>query len=94
MRKGHIKIDHKLLENGADANGNRENQRTALKLAAQGGFSEIVRQLLEKGADINMVGYNGSAPRVASEGGHDETVKLLLGKGADFDSVGWHRATL
>ncbi|KAK4934274.1 hypothetical protein LTR66_015649, partial [Elasticomyces elasticus] len=54
-----------------------------LLTASFGGHQEIVKLLLDQGADINTQGgYHGNALQAASFGGHQEIVKLLLDQGA------------
>ena len=56
------------------------NGRTALQAASGGGHEIIVRQLLEKGADMNAPGsypYARIALQAALEGGHETIAKLL-----------------
>ncbi|KAH3098783.1 hypothetical protein KXW41_005747, partial [Aspergillus fumigatus] len=50
---------------------------------------EIVKLLLDKGADVNVQGGEyGNALQAASLEGHLEIVKLLLGTGADINAQG------
>jgi ankyrin repeat protein len=49
-----------------------------------GGHEQVVKLLLDKGADVNAQGGRyGNALYAASLGGHEQVVKLLLDKGAD-----------
>ena len=53
-------------------------------IASKEGKTEIVKILLEKGAQVNMQDtYGLTALTFASQMGRTEIVKLLLGKGAD-----------
>ena len=53
--------------------------QTALMLAVSHGRLDMVRMLMEAGADVNMRDEDGStALMCASEHGHTEIVKLLL----------------
>ena len=57
---------------------------TTLMIASREGKSEIVKTLLEKGAQVNMQDtYGLTALSFASQMGRTEIVKLLLDKGAD-----------
>ncbi len=58
---------------------------TALDLAAANGYDDVVRFLLERGADIKSERDGQcTALRVAVENGHLESVKLLLAAGASM----------
>ena len=59
--------------------------RTALDLAAANGYDDVVRFLLERGADIkNERDSQCTALQAAVENGHLENVKLLLAAGASM----------
>jgi ankyrin repeat protein len=61
--------------------------RTPLHIAAANGRDEIVKYLLEKGADATAVDENGERPvEAAIQMGHTGTAKILkdaLGESAD-----------
>jgi ankyrin repeat protein len=60
---------------------------SALHAASAEGHKQIVKLLLEKGADVNVQGgHYGSALQAASVRDHEEVVKLLLEKGADVNA--------
>ncbi|KAJ6527956.1 ankyrin repeat-containing domain protein, partial [Mycena vulgaris] len=60
---------------------------TALYAAAFGGQTEMVRELLEKGADVNaQAGRDGNALCIAASGGHSGIVRELLKRGADVNA--------
>jgi hypothetical protein len=72
-----------LLEHGASKTINNNNNK-ALTLSSFNGHTEIVRLLLEHGADPNMENTNGDTPLlISSNNGHTEISKLLLEHGAD-----------
>jgi len=55
-----------------------------LHYAATGPEPEIVRTLLERGAEVDAVSPNGSTPlMMAAQYGSEDSVKLLLQRGAD-----------
>ena len=58
----------------------------ALTIASNNGYTEIVKLLLNKGADVNSGG--GECLQAASSMGHIEIVNVLLDKGADVNSQG------
>ncbi|EXU98136.1 ankyrin repeat protein, partial [Metarhizium robertsii] len=66
----------------------------ALQAASFRGHLEIVKLLLDKGADVNAQGgLYGTTLHAASSGGHLEIVQLLLDKGADVNAQGGEYGT-
>jgi ankyrin repeat protein len=67
--------------------------RTPLLWAAEHGHTDLVRFLLERGADIEDRADERESPlMLAAVGGHRDTVQVLLERGADPDYVtdkGW-----
>jgi len=60
-----------------------------LYYAALLGLREVVKMLLNKGADVNAQGgYHGNPLQAASAEDHEAVVKLLLDKGADVNAQG------
>jgi hypothetical protein len=92
-RKGDITKVRNLLDKGTDVNTKNKQgyffEYTALMAAAGNGHTELVKLLIDKGADMNAIwpGWsNGvTALMIAAYNGHTEVVKLLLDKGADVD---------
>jgi uncharacterized protein len=85
-----------LLRHGANANadgpcqcGNPSHKATLLRLAAGQGSAEILRALLDAGADPNVRNdNNNTALTFAAEFGHNECVEILLGvDGIDVNAV-------
>ncbi|KAH7390279.1 ankyrin repeat-containing domain protein [Cadophora sp. MPI-SDFR-AT-0126] len=61
----------------------------ALQAVSYRGHEQVVKLLLDKGADVNaQSGFYGNALQAASAGGHEQVVKLLLDKGANVNAQG------
>ena len=59
-------------------------KRTILYIAARNGYYDLVKYLIEIGADINEIQSTGSTPlHAASYFGHESVVKLLLENGSN-----------
>lgn len=70
------------------------NKRTPLMVAAKAGNADMVRLLLEKGADPGKVPTEGSTALIlASNGGYTPVVELLINKGADVNAGNQFGAT-
>lgn len=65
-------------------NGNDTPPPEALRMASELGHTEIVKILVENGADVHA--YNGGPLRWASRSGHLEIVKYLVEKGAHVNA--------
>jgi ankyrin repeat protein len=78
------KLVVKLLKSGADPDSHwlqQQGRLNALSIAATLGNSEIVKQLIEAGADVNIAGPNdGNTPLFYAKG---PTVAVLIAAGAD-----------
>ena len=77
-----------LLKNGADATLQNTRGVSALGVACQNGNSDIVRLLLEAGA--NPESHSGGEPVliIAARTGNPDSLKLLLDKGAKPNAKG------
>lgn len=86
IQKGDIKKVTELLDKGAKIN--EWNFGTPLIMAASSGQLQIAKLLIERGADLNMIGQNGwTALGCAAAEGHSDIVDLLISKGADVDQA-------
>src|SRR5262245_21645695 len=75
-----------LIEHGADINVRTQQGRTALMAAAKrNGNADLVRLLLEKGADVKTPGDTTLIP--AAQSGDVEIMRLLIESGADANCV-------
>src|SRR3989339_1517249 len=67
---------------------------TALMIAVENGYTEIVKCLLDKGADPNLItSCNYTALMRAALHGHTDIVKILLDKGADPNLIARNNCT-
>jgi ankyrin repeat protein len=62
--------------------------RTVLYLAAKHGHEQVVRTLLEAGADVEAALPSGARPYIAAQNGHVEVVRTLLEAGAQVEAPG------
>ncbi|SDC90706.1 ankyrin repeat domain-containing protein [Actinokineospora iranica] len=78
-----------LLRNGVDLNTRRSDGLTPLMVAAGRGDADMVRLLIESGADIYTTDptAGGTALHKAVQGGDLETVRVLVDAGAFIDAV-------
>ena len=74
----------RALEQGADVNAKDEYNNTALNSAALWGHADVVKRLLEAGADIENPGSGGGLTPLAIAASHDyyDVAKVLLDHGA------------
>ncbi|KAJ7898971.1 hypothetical protein B0H13DRAFT_2664450 [Mycena leptocephala] len=83
-------VDNMMLRRGHERSG-RAPLFPPLYLAASVGIGQIVRELLERGADANTeCGYFGNVLQAACSWGHTKIVRLLLESGADVNAQGGH----
>ncbi|EYE97464.1 ankyrin repeat domain-containing protein, partial [Aspergillus ruber CBS 135680] len=77
-----------LLQHGANPNAKDLNGRTPLVCAAEYSRVDIIRRLLECGAEFdNRDAYSGRTPlSLASQYGYTAVVRPLLQQGADPNS--------
>ena len=90
VERGDVENVKKYLEDDYLHVNSPRFQPTLLYRASASGYAEVVKVLLEAGANMNEIKYNtiaGDAPiQVASRNGHAEVVKILLEAGANVDS--------
>src|SRR5215216_1981010 len=83
-RRGDAAALKAFLDKGVDVNSKTRYGATALSYACDKGHVEVVRLLIERGADVNVRDtFYGEVPLGWAAGkGHVEIIKLLLDKGA------------
>jgi ankyrin repeat protein len=85
IREGNAGEVQKLLRSGDSPNARDATGATALMMAAAFGPPEILRLLIDAGADINATNPNGAAALMWAT--HDRVkVRLLLDRGADVNA--------
>jgi len=93
LHKGHLNIALFLLQHGADGEKRGYTEQTGLYVASSNGYPEIVRTLIDRGANLNAVcndwgeryGVEWTPLHVASFKGRLEVARVLLEAGADVD---------
>ena len=104
IRGDHSDIALLLLERGADSETLRSVDQTALCMASSRGHADVMRSLIDRGADLNAKsrdrGEDGlevewTPLHAASYKGHRDTVILLLERGADPETrSSWEQTAL
>ena len=86
---GNIELVQFFLDKGADVNSNTDDGPTALMTACINEHTNIVKMLINNGADINRQdNNNGATPLIeASFRDNPEIVSLLLENGADVNII-------
>lgn len=84
-RKGDLATVKRLLDEGVNVNSRTRYDSTPLFFACDRGNLEMVRLLIERGADLNVKDnfYNATALTWAMSKEHNEIVALLVEKGVD-----------
>ncbi|MFH1940642.1 MAG: ankyrin repeat domain-containing protein [bacterium] len=85
---GDLETVKRLIEENSElVNSRNSTGRFPLEMAAQNGQIDIVRFLLEKGADVNLNRGGATALHMAAlYGGKTELITLLLENGADMNA--------
>ena len=88
-RSGDIKRVQTFLSTGASASVNDKDGTTALMFAANSGYTEIVKVLIESGANIDYKRkrYGLTALMLACAAKQVDIVRILIAKGADINAV-------
>ena len=89
VKTGDIKGVFTLLSDGANVNARDVHETTALMFAANLGYTEIVRSLLNAGAKINLTRkpYQLTALMLAASANQIDVVQLLVSQGANVNAT-------
>ncbi len=90
VQDNHADRVRKLIAQGADVDERDANGDAPLIIAAYKGYTNILRLLLEAGADVSVVdpGMKATALHAAAYAGHADAAKLLIDHGIDIDKQG------
>ncbi len=88
-RGGHLPAMQLLLVQGVGVDSVLRIGATLLIRAASWGYVPLVKELLARGADVNlpMTSDNRTALMVASKNGHVDVVKLLISGGSNVNAT-------
>jgi ankyrin repeat protein len=86
-----VPLARSRLNQGADVNAGRDlYEGPLLKIAAEFGHLEIVKLLVDRGADLEAIDDLGQRPLMcAARHGRSEVVAHLLDRGAEINAVDW-----
>lgn len=90
INKNDLSTVQKLIQNGADVDELDANRDAPLVMAAYKGYNQIVKLLLESGADVRAVdpGMKATALHAAAYAGRTEAAKLLIEHHIDINKQG------
>lgn len=90
VKNNDIALVRKLIKEGNNVNELDANQDAPLIIAAYKGYTEVVKMLLEAGADVSVVdpGMKATALHAAAYAGNAEAAKLLIEYKIDIDKQG------
>jgi ankyrin repeat protein len=75
--EGRLNAVQYLLDQGADVNARERGGRTALTEAAFSGNSSVIKELILRGADVNVISDAGTALDIAIQANHAPSSDLL-----------------
>jgi ankyrin repeat protein len=89
-QNGQEETAQKSLREKANIEATNDDEEAPLLLAAKNEHKQVVKLLVDKGADVNAQGglYGNALQAAVSYRGHEAVVRLLLDKGADVNAQG------
>lgn len=90
INKNDLPLVQKLIQEGVNVNELDANRDAPLVIAAYKGYNQIVKLLLEQGADVTAVdpGMKATALHAAAYAGRTEAAKLLIEYKIDINKQG------
>jgi ankyrin repeat protein len=90
VKNNDVALVRELIQQGVNVNELDANKDASLIIAAYKGYTEIVKLLLEAGADVSVVdpGMQATALHAAAYAGHAQAAKLLIEHNIDIDKQG------
>lgn len=90
VKNNNVTLVKDLIRQGVDVSEPDASQDSPLIMAAYRGYTEIVRLLLEAGADVSAVdpGMKATALHAAAYAGNTEAARLLIQYHIDIDKQG------
>lgn len=90
INKNNLSLVEQLIQNGADVNELDSNHDAPVVIAAYKGYNQILKALLEAGADVRAVdpGMKATALHAAAYAGRTEAAKLLIEYRIDINKQG------
>ena len=80
--EGRLNAVRYLLDQGAEVNAREPGNRTALTEAAFAGHASVIKELILRGAEINILSDAGTPLDIASQANHAAAIDLLKHFGA------------
>jgi len=96
IKSDDLKAISELIANGQNINTTFKRHETLLHYAVEYGKFDIVKFLVEQGADMNIQGILKSTPLLIAISGawrNDSIAEYLINKGANLNIVGLHGST-
>lgn len=85
VMRNDIKAVKELIASGTDINQqNKMYGHTSLIIACNYNYVDLAKLLISEGADINIIGKDGSTALIAAGSNSQELVEILISKGADI----------
>ncbi|PIA62591.1 hypothetical protein AQUCO_00200535v1 [Aquilegia coerulea] len=85
--EGHVRTVAYLIEHGANPAAFNRHNKTALHIAVDNGFVEMIKLLLSKGVDVNAPCDEGTPLQLAAQNCKQNILKVLLDHGANPNPV-------